>query len=204
MGQKTHPKGFRLGFNEDWDSKWFSQHEFAKFIQEDHKIRKYIKGRLPGGAISKIEIERTPQHVTITVHTGRPGIVIGRKGVAIDRLRNELQLAISRDVMINIQEIRERDLDAALVAENVVRQIEKRISYRRAMKRAISTAMKLGAKGVKIACKGRLMGAEIARREWYREGKIPLHTIRTKVDYASMPARTISGTIGVKVWLCKE
>jgi len=204
MGQKTQPKGFRLGINEDWDSKWFSKHDFAKFIQEDHTIRKYIKERLPGGAISKIEIERTPKRVTITIHTGRPGIVIGRKGTSIDKLRTELQLAISRDVTINIQEIRERDLDATLVAENIVRQIEQRVSHRRAMKRAISTAMKLGAKGIKIACKGRLRGAEIAREEWYREGKIPLHTIRAKVDYASMPARTISGAIGVKVWLYKE
>ncbi len=204
MGQKTHPKGFRLGINETWDSKWFSQRNFAEFIQEDYKIRNYIKKRLPGGAISKIEIERTSKLVTITIHTGRPGVVIGRKGVAIDRLKNELQLAISRDVMVNIQEVKERDLDATLIAENVIRQIEQRISYRRAMKRAIDIAMKMGAKGIKIACKGRLMGAEIAREEWYRKGRVPLHTIRVRVDYASMPARTKSGAIGIKVWLYKE
>lgn len=203
MGQKTNPKAFRIGITEDWDSKWFTEREFANFVHEDYIIKKYIKKRFEKGGISKIEIERTPKQVIITIHTARPGIVIGRKGVLIDRLKEELQLALSRNIMINVQEIREADLDAALLAENIVRQIEQQVSYRRAMKRAVNSAMKLGAKGVKVACKGRLMGAEIARKEWYKEGKIPLHTLKAKVDYAQRTAHTKMGTIGVKVWLYK-
>ena len=204
MGQKTHPKGFRLGITEGWESKWFTQHNFADFIQEDYTIRKYIKKRFEKGAISKIEIERTGKQVIVTIHTGRPGVVIGRKGVLIDRLKEELQLATGRGITINVQEVRGVDINAALVAENIVRQIEQQISYRRAMKRAISSAMKMGAKGIRVACKGRLMGAEIARCEWYKEGKIPLHTLKANIDYAQRTANTKSGTIGVKVWVHKE
>jgi small subunit ribosomal protein S3 len=204
MGQKTHPKGLRIGISETWESKWFTQRDFADFIAEDYTIRRYIKKRFEKGAVSKVEIERTPKEIIITIHTGRPGVVIGRKGVVIDRLKDELQLILSRSVTINVQEIREVDLDAALVAENIVRQIEQRVSYKRAMKRAIASVMRVGAKGVKVACKGRLMGVEIARKEWYKEGKIPLHTLKAKVDYAMRTAQTKFGTIGVKVWIYTE
>lgn len=204
MGQKTNPRAFRIGVNETWESKWFTQREFANFIQEDHTIRRYIKKRFERGAISKIEIERASKQITITIHTARPGIVIGRKGVLIDRLKEELQLVLSRNITINVQEIREPDIDAFLVAENIVQQIERQVSYRRAMKRAINSAMKSGAKGIKIACKGRLMGHEIARGEWYKEGKIPLHTLKANIEYAQRTAQTKSGTIGVKVWVYKE
>ncbi|MDI6839343.1 MAG: 30S ribosomal protein S3 [bacterium] len=203
MGQKTHPTAFRLGITEDWSSKWFTKNEVAKFIQEDYMIRRYITKRIKGGAISKIQIQRTPKRVIITIHTARPGIVIGRKGALIDRLRDELKLAVSRDVAIEVQEIRDPELDATLVAESVARRIEQRVSYRRAMKRAVAEAMKLGAKGIRVATKGRLMGAEIARCEWYREGKIPLHTIRAKIDYACTTARVVYGMIGIKVWIYK-
>lgn len=204
MGQKTHPIGFRLGITKDWDSKWFTKHEFAKFIQIDNMLRKYIKQRLRGGAISKIQIERTAKRLLLSIHTARPGIVIGRKGVLIDRLREEIKLIVDRDVTINVQEIRNPEIDAALVSEAVARQIEQRVSYRRAMKRAIGTAMRLGAQGIRVACKGRLGGAEIARQEWHREGKMPLHTIKAPIDYASATARTMSGTIGIKVWIYKK
>jgi small subunit ribosomal protein S3 len=201
MGQKTNPKALRIGINETWESKWFSQREFADFVYEDYTMRRYIKKRFDKGAISKIEIERTAKQVIVTIHTGRPGIIIGRKGVLIDRLKEELQIAFSRNIMINVQEIRDVDLNAALVAENIVRQVERHISYRRAMKRALNSAMRLGASGIRVACKGRLMGREIARKEWYKEGKIPLHTFKAKVDYAQRTAQTKSGTIGVKVWV---
>lgn len=203
MGQKTHPKAFRIGITEDWESKWFTKREFANFVQEDYLIRKYIKKRFEKGGIAKIEIARTTKQVIITIYTARPGIIIGRKGVVIDRLKEELQLAFSRSIMINVQELREVDLDAALIAENIVRQIEQQISYRRVLKKAVSSALKVGAKGIKVACKGRLMGAEIARNEWYKEGKIPLHTLRANVDYAQRTAQTKMGTIGIKVWLYK-
>ncbi|MCK4352889.1 30S ribosomal protein S3 [candidate division WOR-3 bacterium] len=204
MGQKTHPLGFRLGITEDWSSKWFTKNKFAEFITEDYLIRKYIQERLKGAAISKVNIERTPKNVAATIHTARPGIVIGRKGSFIDRLRNELKMAISHDITINVQELKDPELDAQLVASAIARQIERRIACRRAMKRAVKSAMKLGAKGIKVVCKGRLGGSEIARQEWYKEGKIPLHTIKIPIDYACVPARTISGIVGVKVWIYKE
>lgn len=205
MGQKVHPYGFRLGVTEDWESKWFaSPQEIRGFVKEDYLIRKYIKERLKSAGIAKVQIERTPNHVVVIIHTARPGIVIGRRGVLIDKLRKELAIAINRaDIEIRIQEIKNPELNATLVAENIARRIEQRVHYRRAMKQAVSTSMKLGALGVKVACKGRLRGAEIARQEWYREGKVPLHTIRADIDYACIAAKTRSGTIGVKVWIYK-
>ncbi len=203
MGQKTHPKGLRVGINEEWDSKWlFTKGKIAEFIAGDYLIRRYIKKRFEKGSISKIEIERKAENeVIITIYTARPGIIIGRKGVLIDRLMDELSLILKKKVNINIQEIREPDLDAGLVAENIVRQIEQKVSYRRAMKRAIANTMRAGAKGIKVLCKGRLMGAALARKEWYKEGRVPLHTYKAKIDYAYRIARTKFGTIGVKVWI---
>jgi small subunit ribosomal protein S3 len=203
MGQKTHPKGLRIGINEEWDSKWlFTKRKIADFIVEDYLIRRYIKNRFEKGSISKIEIERKAEgEVIITIYTARPGIIIGRKGILIDRLMDELGLILKKKVNINIQEIRESDLDAGLVAESIARQIEQKVSYRRAMKKAIANTMKAGAKGIKVLCKGRLMGAALARKEWYKEGRIPLHTYKAKIDYAYRIARTKFGTIGVKVWI---
>jgi len=204
MGHKTCPLGFRLGITEDWNSKWFTKNEVAKFIHEDYMIRRYIAERVKRGGISKIQIQRTPKRVVITIYTARPGIVIGRRGVLIDRLKDELRLTVSRDVTIEVQEVRNPALDATLVAENVAHRLEQRVAYRRVMRRAVEETMRLGAKGIKIACKGRLMGAEIARCEWYKQGTIPLHTIRAKIDYAYTPALTQYGIIGIKVWIHKE
>ncbi|MDD5529588.1 MAG: 30S ribosomal protein S3 [bacterium] len=204
MGQKTHPYGFRLGITTDWQSKWFAKSgDFKKFLQEDFQIREYVSERLKEAGISKTEIERTPKHVRCVIHTARPGMVIGRKGALIDRLRNELNLAIGRDIEIAVQEIKDPEIDAVLVANNIARRLEQRVSFRRAMKRAMSSAMNLGALGIKIMCSGRLQGAEIARQEQYKEGKVPLHTLRAKIDYGEATSHTVSGTIGVKVWIYK-
>lgn len=203
MGQKTHPVGIRLGINKIWDSRWFAGKEFAELLQEDLTLRKYIRSRLPGAAISKIEIERAPKRVRLIIHTARPGIVIGRRGVEIDKLRDELRHLTGKEVNIDIQEIRRPELDAYLVAENIAMQIEQRISHRRAMKRVIAAAMKMGAEGIKVECAGRLVGAEMARTEYYREGRVPLQTFRADIDYASVTAHTTYGCIGVKVWICK-
>ena len=203
MGQKTHPIGIRLGINKTWDSRWFAGKEFADLLHEDLVLRKYIRSRFPRAAISKIEIERAPKRVRLIIHTARPGIVIGRRGVEIDKLRDELRHLTGKEVNIDIQEIRRPEVDAYLVAENIAMQIEQRISHRRAMKKAIAAAMKMGAEGIKIECAGRLMGAEMARSEHYQEGRVPLQTFRADIDYASVTAHTTYGCIGVKVWICK-
>ena len=203
MGQKTNPIGLRLGINRSWKSLWFDEKGFSKKLKEDLMLRSYIRKRLPNAGISQIEIKRTPRRITLTIHTARPGIVIGKKGAEVDKLKEELQRITSQEVQVNIHEIKRPELDAYLVAENIARQLESKVSYRRAMKRAITSTMRMGAEGVRISCSGRLGGAEMARREQYKEGRIPLHTLRADIDYALAVANTTYGTIGVKVWICK-
>jgi len=201
MGQKTNPIGLRLGIIKEWNSKWFAQKDYAKLLHEDLRMRAYIKQKLANAAISKIEIERTANKATIVIHTARPGMIIGKKGSEVETLRKELQDMVGREVYIKIQEIRRPDLDAQLIAENVAQQLERRIAFRRAMKKAVNAALKLGAKGIKIACSGRLGGAEMSRSEWYREGRVPLHTLRADIDYGLAESKTTYGIIGVKVWV---
>jgi small subunit ribosomal protein S3 len=203
LGQKVHPTGFRLGIIKTWDSKWFATRGYSKLVFEDRKIRDYIKERLFHAGISKIEIERAANKVKIRIHTARPGIVIGKKGAEIEVLRRDLERRFKREVLIDIQEVRRPELDATLVAENIALQLVRRVAFRRAMKRAVSSALKFGAKGVRVASAGRLGGAEMARREWYREGRVPLHTLRADIDYGTALARTTYGIIGVKVWIFK-
>ncbi len=203
MGQKTNPIGLRLGIIRSWDSNWYDERDFAGKLKEDLKLREYIRTRLKKASVSKIEIERTPKQITLTVHTARPGIVIGRKGAEVDKLKLELQKITQKDVQLNIDEIKRPELDAYLVAENVAHQLEAKVSFRRAMKKAITSSMRMGAEGVKIACAGRLGGAEMARTEQYKEGRIPLHTLRADIDFAIAVARTTYGAIGVKVWICR-
>ncbi len=203
MGQKTHPIGFRLGTVETWSSRWFSEKEYAKNLHEDLAIRKYLKKRLYQAGISRIEIERTPNRARISIHTARPGIVIGRKGSEIEKLRKDMEKRTGQRVFINIVEIKKPELDAQLVAESVAAALEKRVGFRRAMKKAVTTSMRLDAKGIKVAVSGRLDGAEMSRYEWYREGRVPLHTIRAKIDYGFAIAYTTYGTIGVKTWIFK-
>lgn len=199
MGQKVHPVGFRLGVIRTWNSRWFAEKDYAKLLNEDIQIRKFLKTRLYNAGISRIEIERTANRANIDIYTARPGIVIGKKGSEIDALRDQLQKMTGREVVINIKEVRKPEIDAQLVAENVALQLERRVAFRRAMKRAVTTAMRFGAQGIKIHCAGRLGGAEMARREWYREGRVPLHTLRADIDYGFAEARTTYGVIGVKV-----
>ena len=203
MGQKTHPIGFRLGVIKSWNSKWFSDKNFAGLIYEDMMIKKYIVARLENAGLAKVEILRAPKKVTVDIHTSRPGIVIGRKGAEVDKLREELQLLTQKDISLNIIEVKKPELSAQLVGDSIAHQLEGRISYRRAMKKAISASMKMGAEGIKIVCGGRLAGAEIARTEKYMEGRVPLHTLRADIDYATSTAHTTYGTIGVKVWICR-
>lgn len=205
MGQKTNPIGFRLAVNKDWRSKWFaSRKEFPEFLASDIKIRKYVKEKLRLAAIAKVVIERAWNSLRVTIHTARPGIVIGRKGAEIEVMTNEIsKLSGGKQVKIDIVEIKNADLDAQLVAENIAMQIERRISFRRAMKKALLITMEQGAQGIRVRCAGRLGGAEISRAEWYREGKIPLHTLRTPIDYGFAEARTTYGIIGIKCWICK-
>ncbi|OGQ04001.1 MAG: 30S ribosomal protein S3 [Deltaproteobacteria bacterium RIFCSPLOWO2_01_44_7] len=204
MGQKTHPKGFRLGISATWDSKWYAKPEqYAKSLHEDIKIREYLKGKLYNAGIAKIEIERASDRVTVNVHTARPGLVIGKKGAGIDSLRLDLARFTKDEVNINIKEVRRAELDAQLVAENVAMQLERRVAFRRAMKKAVQSALKFGALGIKIQCGGRLAGAELARTEWYREGRVPLHTLRADIDYGFGEAKTTYGIIGVKTWIYK-
>jgi small subunit ribosomal protein S3 len=203
VGQKTHPIGFRLGVIKTWQSNWYSEKNMAELLQEDLMIRRYVKSRLSRAGISKVGIERAPQKVTITIHTARPGIVIGRKGAEVDKLRDELQHITKKDVYINIQEIRRPELDAQLIGDGIARQIEQRVSFRRAMKKAITAAMRMGAEGVKITCGGRLGGAEMARSETFNDGRVPLHTLRADIDYAKSTAHTTYGCVGIKVWICK-
>ncbi|UCE04770.1 MAG: 30S ribosomal protein S3 [bacterium] len=203
MGQKVNPIGLRLGINRTWDSNWFDERNFADKLKEDLTIRKYVRARLEHAGISKIAVERTAKKITLTINTARPGIVIGRKGAEVDKLKVELQRITNKDVQLNIEEIKRPELDAYLVARNVANQLESKISFRRAMKKAIMSARRMGAEGVKISCAGRLAGAEMARTEQYKEGRIPLHTLRSDIDYAYTIAKTTYGIIGVKVWICK-
>ena len=203
MGQKTHPVGFRLGVIKTWDSNWYDEKGFAAKLNEDVMIRDYVRNRLKKAGVSKIQIERTPKNARITIHTSRPGIVIGKSGKEISQLEEELKKITNKDVKILISEIKRPELDAQLVAENIASQLEGRISFRRAMKQGITAAMRMGAEGVRVMCSGRLGGAEMARREQYKEGRIPLHTLRADIDYANATAQTIYGLIGVKVWICK-
>ncbi len=203
MGQKTHPVGFRLGVIKTWDSNWYDEKGFAAKLNEDVMIRNYVRNRLKKAGISKIQIERTPKNARITIHTSRPGIVIGKSGKEISQLEEELKKITSKEVKILISEIKRPELDAQLVAENIASQLEGRVSFRRAMKQGITAAMRMGAEGVRVMCSGRLGGAEMARREQYKEGRIPLHTLRADIDYAIATAQTIYGLIGVKVWICK-
>ena len=204
MGQKTHPIGLRLGIVKTWKSKWFASKEnYREFLHEDLKIRDYIKRKLGHASIALVEIERTANKVTVIVHTARPGIIIGKKGSEVETLKRLLQDRINREVYIKIQEVRRADLNAQLVAENVANQLIRRIAFRRAMKKAVSTALKFGAEGIKISCAGRLGGIEMARREWYREGRVPLHTLRADIDYGHTVAKTTYGIIGVKVTIFK-
>jgi small subunit ribosomal protein S3 len=201
LGQKTHPVGLRLGIVKTWNSSWFDEKGFAQKLEEDLKLRKYIRSRLNKAAVSKIEIERNAKKIVLTIHTARPGIVIGKKGSEVDKLREELKALTKKDVQINISEIKKPELDAYLVAENLAHQLEGKVGFRRAMKKAITSSMRLGAEGIKIMCSGRLGGAEMARKEQYKDGRIPLHTLRADIDYASYTAQTTYGAIGVKVWI---
>lgn len=204
MGQKAIPTGLRLGVIRTWNSKWYAEgKQYQDLIYEDLLLRRYIKKRLQHAAISSVGIERTVKKVTVNIFTARPGIVIGKKGEEVERLKGEIQHLTGKEIYINIREIKRPETDAALVAENIAKQLEKRVAFRRTMKKAISTSMRLGAEGIKVVCSGRLGGAEIARTEKYRDGRIPLHTLRADIDYATATAHTTSGTIGVKVWICK-
>lgn len=203
MGHKVHPYGFRLGYNKNWKSRWFSDKKYAEYVFEDSKLRKYVKEKLFHAGISKIEIERAADKVRLILFTARPGIVIGRKGVEIEKLRAELKGKFGREFVIEVNEIRRPETDAQLTAENVAMQLERRIAFRRAMKKTVLSSMKLGAKGIKIQVSGRLGGAEMSRTEWYREGRVPLHTVRADIDYGLAEARTTYGIIGVKVWIYK-
>ena len=203
MGQKVHPHGFRLGIVKPWRSRWYANREFPALLKEDELIRTYLKTRLQHAAISDVHIERKPGKVLVTVHTGRPGVVIGKRGAEVDKLRDELAQLTGKEIGINVEEIKRPELDAQLVSDNVSHQLAQRISFRRAMKRAVQSAMRMGAQGIKIKCGGRLGGAEIARVEGYHEGRVPLHTLRADVDYALSTAKTTFGTIGVKVWIFK-
>ena len=201
MGQKVNPIGLRLGIVKTWESRWYAGKNYSDYILEDFKIRKFVKKKIFHAGISKIEIERSAKRIRLRIFTARPGIVIGKKGSEIEKLKKEIEKLVSRDVMIDIQEVRKPELDAQLVAENVALQIERRVAFRRAMKRGVSSAMRFGAKGVKIICSGRLGGAEMARREWYHEGRVPLHTLRADIDYGFIEAKTTYGIIGVKVFV---
>lgn len=204
MGQKVNPIGLRLGINRTWDSRWYSNKDgYAKLLHDDIKIRKMLKKRLAQAGVSKIVIERPAKKARITIHSARPGIVIGKKGQDIETLRRDVQKFAGEDVTLNIVEVRKPEIDAQLVAEGVANQLENRVAFRRAMKRAVQSALRLGAKGIRINCSGRLGGAEIARMEWYREGRVPLHTLRAEVDYGTSTAHTTYGACGVKVWIYK-
>lgn len=201
MGQKVNPIGFRLGVIKGWDSRWFAGKEYATFIEDDYKIREFLKKKLYHAGISKIEIERWAKRIRLRIYAARPGIVIGKKGAEIEVLKKELEKMVPQELVIDIQEVRKPEVDAQLVAENVALQIVRRVAFRRAMKRSVASAMRFGAKGIKVCCSGRLGGAEMARTEWYKEGRIPLHTLRADIDYGFAEARTTYGVIGVKVWI---
>ena len=203
MGQKINPIGFRVGINRTWDSRWYADRDYAKLLHQDLKLRDYLAGRLSQAGVGRIVIERAAKKTRVTIHSARPGVVIGKKGADIEKLRLELANRSGTDVSLNILEIRKPEIDAKLVAENIASQLERRVAFRRAMKRAVQSAMRLGAQGIRINCSGRLGGAEIARLEWYREGRVPLHTLRADIDYGTATAKTTYGTCGVKVWVFK-
>jgi len=203
MGQKINPIGFRVGINRTWDSRWYADRDYAKLLHQDLKLRDYLMNRLSQAGVGKVVIERAAKKTRVTIHSARPGVVIGKKGADIEKLRQELSNRTSSDVSLNILEIRKPEIDAKLVAENIASQLERRVAFRRAMKRAVQSAMRLGAQGIRINCSGRLGGAEIARLEWYREGRVPLHTLRADIDYGTATAKTTYGTCGVKVWVFK-
>lgn len=203
MGQKVNPIGIRLGIVKDWNSKWFATKNYALFLNQDINLRKYLKTKLMSAAVSKIQIERPANNAVVTIHSARPGVLIGKKGGGIDALRKDISERLGVPVHLNIEEVRKPELDSTLVAENIAQQLEQRVMFRRAMKRAVTTAIKSGAKGVKICVSGRLGGAEIARSEWYREGRVPLHTFRADIDYGTAESKTTYGIIGVKVWIFK-
>jgi len=201
MGQKTHPIGFRLGVIRTWESKWYEEKNYAAWLHQDIKLRAFVKDKLSSAGVSRVEIERAANKVKLNVYTPRPGIVIGKKGAGIEQLKKDLQGLTDNEVFVNIHEVRKAEIDAQLVAENVALQLERRVAFRRAMKKAVQTALKFGAKGIRISCKGRLGGAEMARYEWYREGRVPLHTLRADIDYGFAEANTTYGIIGVKTWI---
>lgn len=203
MGQKVHPYGFRLGINKNWISRWYSKKDYGAFVLQDDQIRKYVKKKLFQAGISRLEIERAGGKIRLILHTARPGIVIGRKGVEIEKLREDLRSKFQTEFTIEVNEIRRPEIEAQLVAESIAQQLERRIAFRRAMKRTVGLARKFGAEGIKVACAGRLAGAEIARGEWYRDGRVPLHTLRADIDYGFAEASTTYGVIGVKVWIFK-
>ncbi|MCB2202068.1 30S ribosomal protein S3 [bacterium] len=204
MGQKTHPIGFRLGVIRHWNNRWFApDRNFADLVHEDMMVKRYINRRLDNAGIANVVISRQPKKVTVDIMTSRPGIVIGRRGAEVDKLREELQLLTSKEIMLNIVEVRKPELDAKLVADSIARQIEGRVSFRRALKKSVAATMKMGAEGIKVQCAGRLGGAEIARTEKYKDGRTPLHTLRADIDYATSTANTTYGTIGIKVWICR-
>ena len=204
MGQKVNPTGLRLGINRTWDSRWYAgKKEYGKLLQEDIKIREYLSDKLKAAGVSRIVIERPHKKCRVTIHSARPGVVIGKKGADIEKLKSDVQKFTTDEVHLNIVEIRKPEVDAKLVAENIAQQLERRVAFRRAMKRAVQSALRLGAEGIRITCAGRLGGAEIARTEWYREGRVPLHTLRGNVDYAEATAHTAYGVCGVKVWIFK-
>ena len=203
MGQKVHPIGFRLGVIRTWSSKWYEEKQYAKWLHEDIALKRFIKKKLAHAGVSAVEVERAANKAKINISTARPGIVIGKRGAGIEALKKEIQKLTENEVFLNIQEVRKAEINAQLVAENIATQLERRIAFRRAMKKAVQTAMKFGAKGIKVHCGGRLGGAEMARREWYREGRVPLHTLRADVDYGFAEAKTTYGIIGVKCWIFK-
>lgn len=203
MGQKVNPIGMRLGIVKTWESRWYADKDYADYILEDYRIRRFIKKKLYHAGVSRIEIERSAKRIRLRIYTSRPGIVIGKKGAEISLLKKDIEKIVAHEVMIDIQEVRKPEIDAQLVAENVALQIERRVAFRRAMKRGVSSAMRFGAMGIKIICAGRLGGAEMARTEWYREGRVPLHTLRADIDYGFIEARTTYGIIGVKVFIFK-
>ena len=203
MGQKVHPYGFRLGYNKNWQSRWFSKKEYASFVFEDHKIRTFVKKLLYSAGVSKIEIERFGGKIRLILSTARPGIVIGRKGAELEKLRGDLKKKFGREFALEVNEIRRPEVESQLVAENIAQQLERRVAFRRAMKRTVTMARKFGAEGIKVTCSGRLAGAEIARTEWYRDGRVPLQTLRADIDFGFAEAHTTYGLIGIKVWVYK-
>ena len=203
MGQKVKPIGLRLGINRTWDSRWFADKNYSDLLHKDLKVRKYLMEKLKAAAVSKVVIERPAGRARVSIYSGRPGLIIGKKGQDIEKLKDELSKTLGMEVSLNIMEIRKPEIDAKLVAENIAQQLERRVAFRRAMKRSVQSAMRLGAAGVRINCAGRLGGAEIARTEWYREGRVPLHTLRAEVDYGESTAQTTYGAIGIKVWVYK-